>query len=151
MPQLSETLAAEPAVVDMVHKANTTCTHQSSTQPPGGAGLAAGLLTVCLFPPLGQLLLGGEGWVLKGTTTLKGLLDVGLCGIIVNVAVFILVSFFSPRPEKNHREAFARDLKEDLLHARLAQRPVDDPCALLARCVVAWVCVLACVPLPPVS
>ena len=76
------------------------------------AGLAAGLLTVCLFPPLGQLLLGGEGWVLKGTTTLKELLDVGLCGIIVNVAVFILVSFFSPRPEKSHREAFARDLKE---------------------------------------
>ena len=64
------------------------------------------------FPPLGQLLLGGEGWVLKGTKTLKGLLDVGLCGIIVNVAVFILVSFFSPRPEKSHREAFARDLKE---------------------------------------
>ena len=76
------------------------------------SGLAAGLLTVCLFPPLGELLLGDENWILTGTSTLKSLLDVGMCGIIVNVMVFTLVSFFSPRPEKSHREAFARDLKE---------------------------------------
>ena len=75
------------------------------------AGLAAGVLTVCLFPPLGKLLLGAECWIFTGTTRLKGLLDVGMCGIIVNVAVFILVSFFTSRPEMQDREEFARDLK----------------------------------------
>ncbi len=75
------------------------------------AGLAAGLLTVCLFPPLGKMILGETSSLLKGTSNLKSLFDVGMCGIIVNALVFTIVSRFSPTPDQNHREAFARDLK----------------------------------------
>ena len=75
------------------------------------AGLAAGLLTVCLFPPLGKMILGETSSLLKGTSNLKALFDVGMCGIIVNALVFTIVSRFSPTPDQNHREAFARDLK----------------------------------------
>ncbi|MEC9054988.1 MAG: sodium:solute symporter family protein [Verrucomicrobiota bacterium] len=75
------------------------------------AGLAAGLLTVCLFPPLGKMILGETSSLLKGTSNLKALFDVGMCGIIVNALVFTIVSRFSPTPDQNHREAFARDLR----------------------------------------
>ena len=75
------------------------------------AGLIAGLLTVCLFPPLGSLLLGEDNAVAGVGSRLKSLFDVGMCGIIVNALVFVLVSRFSPPPDKTHREAFARDLK----------------------------------------
>ena len=75
------------------------------------AGLAAGLLTVCLFPPLGKMIPGETGSLLEGTSNLKALFDVGMCGIIVNALVFTIVSRFSPAPDQNHREAFARDLR----------------------------------------
>ena len=75
------------------------------------AGLIAGLLTVCLFPPLGSLLLGEDNAVAGVGSRLKSLFDVGMCGIIVNALVFVLVSRFSPPPDRTHREAFARDLK----------------------------------------
>ncbi len=75
------------------------------------AGLIAGLLTVCLFPPLGNLFLGTESGVVTGTGHLKSLFDVGMCGIIINALVFACVSKLSSPPEKAHREAFARDLR----------------------------------------
>ena len=81
------------------------------------AGLAAGLLTVCLFPPLGNLLiddllLGGEkSAFVSGTGNLKSLFDVGMCGIIVNVLIFALVSKFTKKPDQSHRESFANDLR----------------------------------------
>lgn len=56
------------------------------------AGLAAGILTVFLFPPLGSLFLGEENILTLLTADLKTLLDVGFCGIVVNVTVFALVS-----------------------------------------------------------
>ena len=56
------------------------------------AGLAAGILTVFLFPPLGSLFLGEENILTLLTADLKTLLDVGFCGIVVNVTVFVLVS-----------------------------------------------------------
>ena len=56
------------------------------------AGLAAGILTVFLFPPLGSLLLGEDNIVTLFTANLKTLLDVGFCGIAVNVLVFVTVS-----------------------------------------------------------
>ena len=75
------------------------------------AGLAAGLLTVCLFPPLVNLLPGiGENALIDGTSHLKSLFDVGMCGIIVNVIVFAVVSSFTRKPDHAHREAFAKDL-----------------------------------------
>ena len=56
------------------------------------AGLAAGIATVFLFPPIGSLLLGEEHVVTLFTAKLKTLLDVGFCGIAVNVLVFAAVS-----------------------------------------------------------
>ncbi|MFK7849834.1 MAG: sodium:solute symporter [Akkermansiaceae bacterium] len=58
------------------------------------AGLAAGILTVFLFPPLGSLLLGNENPVTLLTANLKTLLDVGFCGIVVNLLVFAIVSSY---------------------------------------------------------
>ena len=57
------------------------------------------------------MILGETSSLLKGTSNLKALFDVGMCGIIVNAFVFALVSRFSPSPDKAHREAFARDLR----------------------------------------
>lgn len=56
------------------------------------AGLAAGIVTVFLFPPLASLILGEENVVTLFTADLKSLLDVGFCGIVVNAIVFVLVS-----------------------------------------------------------
>ena len=56
------------------------------------AGLAAGILTVFSFPPLGSLFLGEENILTLLTADLKTLLDVGFCGIVVNITVFVLVS-----------------------------------------------------------
>ena len=56
------------------------------------AGLAAGILTVFLFPPLGSLFLGEENILTLLAADLKMLLDVGFCGIVANVIVFVLVS-----------------------------------------------------------
>ena len=44
------------------------------------------------FPPLGSLFLGEEKILTLLTADLKTLLDVGFCGIVVNVTVFVLVS-----------------------------------------------------------
>ena len=75
------------------------------------AGLASGILTVCLFPPLGKMILGESGSLLKGTSTLKALFDVGMCGIIANTLAFVIVSKFTRKPDQAHREEFARDLR----------------------------------------
>ena len=80
------------------------------TKAGAAAGMVAGIFTVCLFPPLGTLLLGDESALVAGTGRLKALLDVGLCGIVVNALVFVIVSRFTTAPVPAHREAFARDL-----------------------------------------
>jgi SSS family solute:Na+ symporter len=74
------------------------------------AGLVAGLLTVCLFSPLGGLLLGDASLVMA-TAHLKALLDVGMCGIAVNAVVFVVVSKFTRKPDAERRRKFADDLR----------------------------------------
>ncbi|MDA0766188.1 MAG: sodium:solute symporter family protein [Verrucomicrobia bacterium] len=74
------------------------------------AGMLAGILTVCLFPPLGTLLLGEENVLVGGAGTLKALLDVGFCGIVVNVLMFVVVSRFTRKPDAARREDFRVDL-----------------------------------------
>ncbi len=75
------------------------------------AGLAAGILTVCLFPPLSTLLFGPHTSLTDTTSHLKSLFDVGFCGIVLNTLVFVVVSRFTRKPDPAHTEAFARDLK----------------------------------------
>lgn len=74
------------------------------------AGLIAGILTVALFPPLGALILGEANSLVEATSHWKARLDVGFCGIVVNVIVFVLVSLVTKKPDATHREAFAKDL-----------------------------------------
>jgi len=81
------------------------------TKAGAAAGLIAGILTVCLFPPLGTLIFGAENMVIGGTTKLKTILDVGFCGIAINTLVFAAVSRFTPPPDQSHRKSFARDLR----------------------------------------
>ncbi|MDE0836929.1 MAG: sodium:solute symporter family protein [Akkermansiaceae bacterium] len=66
------------------------------------AGLAAGTLTVFLFPPLGSLILGDDHLVTLLTADLKTMLDVGFCGIFVNTIVFVTVSRFTRNRVNNH-------------------------------------------------
>lgn len=99
---------------------------RSGSRAGAAAGLIAGLLTVCLFPPLGNLLLGKESSLVEGTSYLKSLFDVGMCGIIVNSLVFILVSVFTQKPDRAHRDEFARDLRASLPDSPLSKLP-DDP------------------------
>jgi SSS family solute:Na+ symporter len=67
-------------------------------------------VTVCLFPPLSGLLLGEDHGINLLTTHLKGLLDTGFCGIVVNVGVFMIVSRFTSKLPPDHVAAFASDL-----------------------------------------
>lgn len=68
---------------------------QKGTRAGAIAGLSAGILAVVCFPPLGSLVLGLDHPVTHWTAHLKTLLDVGFCGIVVNVLVFTGVSFFT--------------------------------------------------------
>ncbi|NIP98294.1 MAG: sodium:solute symporter family protein [Akkermansiaceae bacterium] len=76
------------------------------------AGLGAGLLTVCLFPPLGPLVFGANSSLVETTSHLKSLFDVGMCGIIVNTVVFVAVSWFTEKPDPAHTASFSNDLVE---------------------------------------
>ncbi|MBB6431710.1 sodium:solute symporter family protein [Algisphaera agarilytica] len=64
---------------------------KKGSAPGAVAGLAAGLLTVCLFPGISPLLFGEESGLVQITTQLKSHADVGMYGIVVNVMVFIAV------------------------------------------------------------
>ena len=77
------------------------------------AGLAAGMLTVCLFPPLGTMILGEDSGLVGVTATMKGLLDVGFCAIVVNVLVFCRVSRFTEKPDPERSASFRADLLPD--------------------------------------
>jgi len=73
------------------------------------AGLAAGTLTVFLFPPLGSLILGAQHPVTLLTADLKTLLDVGFCGIVVNTIVFAGVTLFTRPSDRPHPAVPATD------------------------------------------
>lgn len=74
------------------------------------AGLTAGLLTIALFTPLGAQILGEGSWLMAEVEHWRTRLDIGFCGIVVNVTVFVLVSLVTKKPDPAHREAFAKDL-----------------------------------------
>ena len=84
-----------PAVVDALFL-------QRGSARGAAAGMACGVATVLLFTPFPKLLLGGVDALEPTLETLRGLLDLGLIGLVVNVAVFVAVhalgSWRSPRP-----------------------------------------------------
>jgi SSS family solute:Na+ symporter len=63
-------------------------------------GMVAGLVVVFCFTPLPGLLLGGDlGANIADTTAyFKRLFDIGFCGFMANLPVFVLVSLFTKKP-----------------------------------------------------
>jgi Na+/proline symporter len=74
------------------------------------AGMLAGLVVVLCFTPLPLLLLGKDlgGNVADTATWLKRLFDIGFCGLVVNTAVFAVVSLFSRKPDPDRVAEFKR-------------------------------------------
>jgi SSS family solute:Na+ symporter len=72
-------------------------------------GMLTGLAAVLLFTPLPTLLLGGGGLpVADGAAYLKRLFDIGFCGFVPNLAVFMLVSRFTRKPDPATVAEYAR-------------------------------------------
>ncbi|WP_411847637.1 sodium:solute symporter family protein [Roseibacillus persicicus] len=83
-----------PITIDMLFVKEGTLTGAVS-------GLAAGIMTVFLFPGLSPLLFGEDASIVELTTELKSHLDVGFCGLVVNVLVFIVVTKWSARQQSS--------------------------------------------------
>ena len=78
-------------------------------------GMLAGLVVVLLFTPLPLVLLGkGVGQNVTDTATwLKKLFDIGFCGLVANVTVFLLVSLVTRKPDPEHVAAFKKLMEAD--------------------------------------
>jgi SSS family solute:Na+ symporter len=83
---------------------------RKGTRTGAVCGMLAGLFVVMLFTPAPTLLLGaGIGEPVAGAAILlKRLFDIGFCGLVFNVAVFVLVSLVTSRPDAQRRAEFAR-------------------------------------------
>jgi SSS family solute:Na+ symporter len=73
-------------------------------------GMIAGLVAVTCFTPLPEKLLGSTTGksVADSTTYLKTLFDIGFCGLLVNVPVFVFVSLITRRPPADRIAQFVR-------------------------------------------
>jgi len=84
-----------PAAVDVlfVHR---------GTRAGAVCGMVSGLLVVMMFTPMSKVLLGqGLGISVANTSLyLKQLLDIGFCGLVANVPVFVAVSLFTKKPDQ---------------------------------------------------
>ena len=56
------------------------------------AGIIAGMLVVLMFSPIPAILTGNDSAIVGLFARLKQLADIGFCGVVVNVTVFVLVS-----------------------------------------------------------
>ena len=73
-------------------------------------GMIAGLAVVFCFTPLPSLLLG-EGLgsdIAGGAAYFKKLFDIGFCGFVVNLPVFVLVSLFTKKPNPERVAEFKK-------------------------------------------
>ena len=76
-------------------------------------GISLGILAVFLFTPFPGMLLGrNAGSAIDGLTEpMRALFDIGFCGLIVNVAAFVLVSRLTKPLPPDHVKAFENDLR----------------------------------------
>ena len=76
-------------------------------------GMIAGLVVVFCFTPLPNLLFGNDlGSDIAGRADyFKKLFDIGFCGFMVNVPVFILVSMFTKKPDPERVAEFKEIMK----------------------------------------
>ena len=56
-------------------------------------GIIAGMLVVLMFSPLLAIITGSESAAVGLFARLKQIADIGFCGVVLNVAVFALISF----------------------------------------------------------
>ena len=78
-------------------------------------GMLAGLMVVLLFTPAPGLLFGqGLGEEMASVAGyLKRLFDIGFCGFVVNVVVFVLISAVTRRPDPARVAEMARIMQTD--------------------------------------
>lgn len=76
-------------------------------------GMIAGLGVVFCFTPLPSLLFGGElgSGIADGAAYFKKLFDIGFCGFVVNLPVFVLVSLFTKKPNPERVAEFKHIMK----------------------------------------
>jgi Na+/proline symporter len=61
------------------------------------AGIVAGMLVVLMFSPLLAIIMGSDSAAVSLFARLKQIADIGFCGVVVNVAVFTLLSVIGKR------------------------------------------------------
>lgn len=75
-------------------------------------GMLTGLIAVLFFTPLPALLLGETGLpIADAATHLKRLFDIGFCGFVPNLAVFVAVSAFTRPPSPATRGEYGLILR----------------------------------------
>jgi len=101
-----------PATIDMLFI-------RKGTRKGMTSGVITGLVIVFLFTPFSSILFSSLGLTgideeIQGITgTFKSYLDIGFCGLVINCVVFAVISRFTKPVAKEHRIAFAGDLKPD--------------------------------------
>ncbi len=81
-----------PATVDMLY------IHRGSRQG-ATAGMIVGVIVVFLSSPFGNMIFGGISSTMVGVATdYAKIIDRGALGLIANLTVFVLISFFTSRP-----------------------------------------------------
>ncbi|MBN2377610.1 MAG: sodium:solute symporter family protein [Sedimentisphaerales bacterium] len=83
---------------------------RKGTRAGAVCGMIAGLAVVFCFTPLPSLLLGrGLGSdIAGGAAYFKKLFDIGFCGFVVNLPVFVLVSLFTKKPNPDRVAEFKK-------------------------------------------
>jgi len=100
-----------PATIDMLFV-------RRGTRKGMLAGLISGLFVVFLFTPVPAAILNGIG--LEGlssqlrasTGTLRSYFDIGTCGLVINVFIFVIVSRFTQSLPGEHVAAFLSDIED---------------------------------------
>ena len=77
------------------------------------AGVAMGILAVFCFTPFPAMLAGktAESVISEVTGPMQALFDIGFCGLLVNVAVFVVVSRLTKPLAPEHVKSFENDLR----------------------------------------
>jgi len=63
------------------------------------AGIVVGMLVVLMFSPLLAIVTGNNSTAMDLFARLKQIADIGFCGVVVNVAVFALITVLGKRSQ----------------------------------------------------
>jgi len=74
------------------------------------AGMIVGILVIFLFTPFPDLMLGNST-ISDSVSPLKKIFFIGFTGFAANCIVFVIVSCFTEKLDRSHRESFANDMQ----------------------------------------